>query len=151
MSNEKFQIRPVHFEEIKPYWDDIRKDIILTAQKTQEPYQPVDILRLLKQKQAFVAILEHDGNHIGTLILRPLEEEFSGESILHVFILALKQNGAESDLLDDVWDFVQHQAIESKSSKIQVISGRKGWKKRLARYGFEESRYRAYLREVNHE
>lgn len=139
------QIIPITADELIHYWDEIRADIKKVESRTETDYLPIDVLREIKSNRAMAAVIENDGHHIGSLVLRFLHEEFTQKPILHVWVLALSKPG----YLDDVWDFVKQTAKLKNINTIQVISDRRGWGRRLKRYGFKELQYRAYHRELN--
>lgn len=147
---DDFSVIPIHPKMLAELWIDyIRKDILRVAKKSKVDFQPIDVLRYLKEGKAFAALLEYGHKHVGTLILRPIIEEFTGRLILHVWILAMNQSrSGDGDLLDKVWEFVRGQAEEAGAAIVQVISDRPGWKRRLKKYGFYPTQFQAYHREV---
>ena len=149
--NGELMITQIETEQLPKVWPIVRPGILdILRRSGPVDFAIADILREVANNRSPLFVIEYREQYAGVLILRYFQEEFKPIKYLHVWAMYLtpESQQAEDDLVAMTWNFVEQEARRFGAKYVQVISDRKGWGRRLKKFGFEVSPFRAYRREM---
>ena len=136
------EIFGIHKDYLDTAWNDISPLIDMALKRTNDELDLDEIYHMIKNDQVIPVIMMHKGIILSVVTLEVVQKKKKR-------ILSLMTAGGTDldDWLDEFMDVAEQIAIEQECDDIYV-TGRKGWQKKLKRYGFEY-RYTVLSRRIN--
>ena len=102
---------------------------------------PLDVRAALEQKKALACFVYFDKERVGFFILRFFEDEFSRKKYVHVWLAYQYPDfHPQSDLMIEVWDWIENEARKLGARYIEWDSNRAAWQKRAVDLGAKPHR-----------
>jgi len=121
-------------DALQPQWGWLKPRLELVAKRSGARWIPEDVYAAVKSGAASLFIVERpDAERLGVLVVQPIRD-FDAK-ILSVWVL---HNEGKEDIIGKCEDDLVRMARQMGARRIGFTSARRGWGRRLERFGYRE-------------